>query len=284
MVDTAFMHFEPRLSSRAGIARGRLWRIVEGGLAAVLIVFAVTLGRTIVGGCLNAILSQTYPVDEVIVVDNASQDQSRALLSAQYPRVRVIALERNDGPAPARNVGLREARNRWVLLVDNDAVLAPDVLAKLVSAASQAPRAAICQPRSVLDSEPGRVHYDGGRFHYAGLFSLRNFYCPLELAEGRGTLEVDGAVSVALLTDRDVLLEWGGFDESFEEPSYFGDNDLCARARARGMKLVEVPVALRHLGNWTAKRERLDVREVSARNYQRYAARVRELAAAKAAV
>jgi GT2 family glycosyltransferase len=194
------------------------------------------------GACLDAILSQTHPVDELIVVDNASQDESRGLLRAQYPRARVIALERNDGPAPARNVGLRAARNRWVLLVDNDAVLAPDVLGKLIAAASQAPKAAICQPRSVLDAEPSTVHYDGGRFHYAGLFSLRNFYCPLELAEGRGTLAVDGAVSVALLTDRDVLLEWGGFDESFF--ILFEDLDLSLRLRLVGFEILSVEDAI----------------------------------------
>ena len=75
----------------------------------------------------------------------------------------------------------------------------------------------------------------------------------------------------------DDLRSLGGFDETFEEPAYFGDNDLCLRARRAGMRLVAAPVGLKHLGNVTSRS--MDVSGVSARNYDRYAARARELLA-----
>jgi GT2 family glycosyltransferase len=154
----------------------------------------------------------------------------------------VISMERNDGPCPARNAGMRAASNRWVLALDNDAVLLPDVLEKLVAAAASRAGVAIVQPRSVFASEPARVHYDGGAFHYAGLISLRNFYRPLVEAEGRGTLAVDCAVSVALLVDREVALEAGGYDERFF--ILFEDLDLSYRLRARGHVILSVEDAL----------------------------------------
>src|SRR5690606_3519176 len=138
-------------------------------------------------------------VGEVLVVDNASTDGSVAIVRERFPEVRVIALESNDGPCPARNAGMRAARNRWVLALDNDAVVRPDTLAKLAAAAATDARIAIAQPRSVFASEPSRVHYDGGAFHYAGLIALRNFYRPIAAAEGQGTVDVDCAVAVALL-------------------------------------------------------------------------------------
>jgi len=197
--------------------------------------------------CLDSIRAQTRAVDELIVVDNASRDASRALLAERYPAARVVALDSNEGPAPARNAGLRAARNRWVLLVDNDAVLGTDVLAKLAAAAAAARTAgteqvAIVQTRNVLYDEPERIHYDGGRFHYAGLFALRNFYRPLSEALGNGVEPVDGAVSVCLLVDRDVLLERGAFDERFF--ILFEDLDLSLRLRIAGFAILSVEDAL----------------------------------------
>jgi len=75
---------------------------------------------------------------------------------------------------------------------------------------------------------------------------------------------------------RDDLLELEGWDESFEEPSYYGDNDLCLRARLAGMTLRQAAVGLRHLGNGTAGPPDEHIRAVTARNYDRFAARVRE--------
>jgi GT2 family glycosyltransferase len=195
--------------------------------------------------CLGALRAQTRPPAELIVVDNASTDASEALVRERFPEARWIALQRNAGPAPARNRGLVEAAHRLVLLVDNDAVLAPDCLERLAAAWREG--VALVQPRSVFDADPARVHYDGGRFHYAGLYSLRNFGVPLERAEGRGVLEVDGAVSVVLLADRDVLLAAGGFDPRFF--ILFEDLDLSYRLRLEGRTILSVEEALvRHRG------------------------------------
>jgi GT2 family glycosyltransferase len=195
--------------------------------------------------CLEALRRQDHRPAELIVVDNASSDGSRELVRERFPEARLIELAENQGPAPARNRGLREAAHRLVLLVDNDAVLAPDCLERLCAAWREG--VALVQPRCVFDADPARVHYDGGWFHYAGLFSLRNFGVPLERAEGRGALEVDGAVSVVLLADRDPVLAAGGFD-----PRYFilfEDLDLSYRLRLEGLSVLAVEEALvRHRG------------------------------------
>lgn len=75
---------------------------------------------------------------------------------------------------------------------------------------------------------------------------------------------------------RDELLELGGWDESLEEPSYYGDNILSLRARAAGMTLREVRVGLRHKLNVSAN-DHPGVAAASAANRARYQATVREL-------
>jgi len=187
--------------------------------------------------CLRSILGQEG-VDEVLVVDDASRDGSVALVRERFPEVRVVALDRNGGPGRARNVGMRAARNRFVLAVDNDAVLRPGALARLRAALDERPGCVAAQPRSLVYDEPDRVHYDAGRFHYAGLLSLRNFHTPLAAAEGAGVVATDALIAIAPLVDREALFAVGGYDERL---FYLAEDfDLSLRLRLAGHEIVAV--------------------------------------------
>jgi GT2 family glycosyltransferase len=142
---------------------------------------------------------------------------------------------------------MRAARHRWVLAVDNDAVLAPDLLPKLRAALEERPDAMLAQPRSVRDDAPDVVHYDGGAFHYVGLLALRNFWAPLVTAEGAGVLETDALVAIAALLDKQRVLAVGGYDETF---FYLAEDfDLALRLRQAGERLLLVEDAIaRHKG------------------------------------
>lgn len=68
---------------------------------------------------LQSVVNQTVPIDEIIVVDDGSRDDTVAVIQRHFPQVRVISQE-NAGPAAARNHGIRESRNQWVALLDAD--------------------------------------------------------------------------------------------------------------------------------------------------------------------
>jgi GT2 family glycosyltransferase len=227
---------EARSSEGSSIARS------ARSLGPISVVVCNFDGERYLDDCLLAVAAMRGEVGEVIVVDNASTDRSLAILAERHPAVRVISMPENRGPCPARNAGMRAARHRWVLALDNDALVAPDTLEKLEAAALSRGDVALVQPRSVFAAEPARVHYDGGAFHYVGLIALRNFYRPIERAEGTGTVAVDCAVSVALLLDREVVLAAGGYDEEFF--ILFEDLDLSYRLRARGFTILSVEDAL----------------------------------------
>jgi len=186
--------------------------------------------------CIQALLELEGGVDEILVVDNASDDASVALVRERFPAVRVIELATNGGPCVARNAGMREARNRCVLAVDNDAVLLPDVLVKLRRAAASRPGVVAAQPRSVFYNERDRVHYDAARFHYVGLLSLRNYYVPLAAAEGSGVVPTDGLIAITVLLDRRAVLDAGGYDEDYF--ILFEDYDLALRLRIAGHRIL----------------------------------------------
>ena len=191
--------------------------------------------------CLRSVVDQEG-IDEVIVVDDASTDRSVALAREAFPNVTFIEFDRNGGPCVARNAGMRAARNRWVLAVDNDAVLTEGVVPKLKAALEDRADASIAQVRSVIHDEPDRVHYDGGAFHYVGLLSLRNFYRPLAEAEGEGVIDADALIGICALMDRDVVLSAGGYDEEF---FYLAeDYELAYRLRVFGHRLLSVEDAI----------------------------------------
>ena len=201
-------------------------------------------GEHYLRACLSALFASELALDEVIVVDNGSTDGSVALVRAEFPAARLLIRPDNGGPCVARNAGMRAARNRWVLAVDNDAMVQPDMLGKLVAAVGTRDDVVAVQPRSVYADETARIHYNGGSFHYVGLYSLRNFAAPLVEAEGSGVVDVDGLIAICILFDREAFEEVGGYDEDFF--ILFEDLDLSMRLRIAGHSLVSVEDALVH--------------------------------------
>jgi GT2 family glycosyltransferase len=192
--------------------------------------------------CLRALRRiEGVEIDDVIVVDNASTDDTCAIVEREFPEVRLIRLSENRGPCPARNVGLREAKNRLVFQVDSDVIVAPDCVAKLLTEMTATPDVAVASPRAVDAANRDVVHYDGGSFHYAGVMALRHFFKPR--AECRAVTEdVDAFISLAAVVDRDALLRVGGYDETFF--ILFEDHDLSYRLRIAGYRIRSVFDAL----------------------------------------
>jgi GT2 family glycosyltransferase len=199
-------------------------------------------GETYLDACLDSLVALGDQLDEIIVVDNGSTDRSLEIVRERFPMVRLLMLANNGGPCVARNAGMRAARNRFVLAVDNDAVLLDTTLSQLKEALEAAPDAIAAQPRSVYADDPGRVHYNGGAFHYVGLYSLRNFGVPIAEAVGQGVLEVDGLIAICILFDKLAYLSVGGYDEDFF--ILFEDFDLSMRLRIAGFSLLAVEDAL----------------------------------------
>jgi len=89
---------------------------------------------------LQSALAQTMPDMEILVVDDASSDDTAdrvAALAASDPRIRLIRQERNGGPACARNQALLSAQGRWIAVLDADDSWAPTRLRQLLDASAE---------------------------------------------------------------------------------------------------------------------------------------------------
>ncbi len=183
-------------------------------------------------------------LDGVIVVDNASGDDSLERLRESFPDIELVAVEENRGYTGGNNIGIRQAVTRgarFVLVVNND-VEAVDrrfagVLADRLAAD---PRAGIAGP---LVRYPDGTQQDTvERFPSLGL-AIR-----LALARRAGRrrrppsteLEVDAVNGACLLLKRELLDDVGGFDEGYF--MYGEEADLAWRARRKGWTSIFVPV------------------------------------------
>lgn len=96
---------------------------------------------------LNALLSQSLAPLEVLVVDDASTDESCSVvekIAATHPSIRLIRLEKNEGPAAAMNRGLKEARGDFVALSASDDIVLPGFFEKAATLLSRNPEMALC--------------------------------------------------------------------------------------------------------------------------------------------
>lgn len=218
-----------------------------GPISAVVINYN---GEAYLEACIRSLQSQTVPPDEIVVVENASTDSSLSILNSDFRDVILLRMKSNVGACIARNVGMRAAKYRFVLLVDNDVVLEPNVLERLQSEMCARPDAVMAQPRSVYKDDPSRIHYDGGDIHYAGLISLHNFGADRASAGSPDVEEIDVAISLCLLADKKEIIEAGGFDEVFF--ILFEDLDLSHRLRIAGHKILKVNDAVAHHDAGTA--------------------------------
>ena len=212
---------------------------VLGPISAVVINYQ---GEAYLEACIRSIKAQSLPVAEIVVVENASTDGSLNVLNSNFRGLEILRMKTNVGACTARNVGMRAAKYRWVLLVDNDVVLAPDVLRKLTDAVEARPGAVMAQPRSVFKDDPTRIHYDGGDLHYAGLISLHNFGAELASVDSPPVEDIDVAISLCLLVDKKEIIHAGGFDESYF--ILFEDLDLSHRLRMAGHTILKVNSAI----------------------------------------
>jgi GT2 family glycosyltransferase len=218
--------------------------------------------------CLASLERMTYPDTGVVVVDNASDDGSVEMVQAQFPAVHLIANDCNLGFAGGNNVGLRHALGQGaecVFMLNNDTVIAPDMLARLVNVMLAQPSLGIVGPKILYHGTEDRVWYLGHR---------RSRWLPVphrvnlrlgERPRGPTWFEVDYVSGCGMLIRREVLEEVGLLDEGLF--MHYEDADYCRRAQEAGYRLACVPGArMWHKVSQSSRREAAAVRRAKARN------------------
>ncbi len=219
-------------------------------------------GRDLLRAALASLRSQTWRDFEVVVVDNGSRDGTDAMLRAEFPEVRVVPFPENRGFAVAVNAGVRAARGRYLMMLNNDAEAEPDWLEAMVRVLDTRPeigsvacKMLTAQDPQVLDSAGaamGLFAYDIGRGERDGpkFGTGREILCPCA-----------GAAAYR----RELFDAVGLFDEAFF--AWFEDVELGIRAQLAGFRCWYEPAArVRHHAHASAGQLNIPKAVFSVRN------------------
>lgn len=197
-------------------------------------------GRHLLESCLASVARYrpaTIPI-EVVVVDDASTDDTVAWLAATHPDARLIHLQHNGGFVAAANAGIAAARGAFLQLLNNDAEVT-DGWAEAGLAPFANPRTGSVAPLVLMRSDPSRVDSAGDRYAFFGWPSKRGHGEPAGRWLNRPAGPVFGASGSSAFYRRAALARSGLFDPAFG--SYYEDVDLAFRLRWAGYTCIHAP-------------------------------------------
>ena len=208
-------------------------------------------GRRHLGPCLAALAAQSLPRHrfEVVLVDNASTDDTRPFVAANHPWVRVVRLPENRGFSGGNNAGLPFARGRFLVLLNNDTIPDPHWLAEL--AAEMGPGGAVAS-KLVFAGQPTLLNSAGLQLLRDGRAVDRGFRHP-----DRGQFETPGPIFAGC--GAAAVIDTHNLDGPLFDPRYFvyfEDLDLAWRAGLAGRPTKYAPRSLvRHVHGGSAGEE-----------------------------
>lgn len=206
--------------------------------------------------CLNSLLKQTFKDFDVIVVDDASTDNSVKFVMDRYPMVSIIRLPDNKGFCTAVNEGIKNSSGEYIALLNNDTEVGPGWLDALYNSINARADVGFCASKILYFNNRNIIESAGIGFssELAG-FPIGAF---LNMDSYDQIREVFGACACAAIYRRKMLDEIGLFDESF---FMIGDDiDISFRAQLAGYRCLYVPNAIVYhhgsasLKSWSSKR------------------------------
>lgn len=194
--------------------------------------------------CLETVAAQQYPDCALVLVDNGSEQSFQEILAHEYPQVKVLTNSRNLGFAGGYNTGLSYGLSQGYelfFLLNNDTLLAPDCLRRLVEGIDSEPDIGLVTAKIYYASDRRRI-WTVGNLLRPWLLEVRNGG-EKEVDQGQWdqVRPIDFAPFCGVLLKRNLLERVGLLDEDYF--LYYEDMDYCRRARQAGFELRLVPSA-----------------------------------------
>lgn len=185
--------------------------------------------QKLLANLLESLKQVTLPHD-IIIVDNASSDNSTTYIKTNFPEITLIENKTNTGFAHAVNQAIKIATTDYVLLLNNDTIVTESAFKNMFDLISTDSSIFSVTSKMIQKHNPNLIDDTGDEYSIMGWTKKRGFNH--SVSEFTQSGEVFGACAGAALYRRLVFLEIGYFDENFE--SYVEDVDISIRARLYG--------------------------------------------------
>jgi len=207
-------------------------------------------GSDLLDACLTSIKEQTYTSYEVVVVDNGSNDNSLDIAKRHGDQITIISLSHNLGFGRAVNRGILSNDSELVFVLNNDTVLSPNCLTRIIEAVDAHCTYGFFAPKICEYDEPDRIYAAGLMLSNRGYGNRSQRFLFQSVLD---PLEVFGACGAGAVYRRRVLEQVGLFNEDYI--FLYEDLELSYRHQLKGHRCLYIPSAvLFHRGSVTLHR------------------------------
>jgi len=189
-------------------------------------------GKEFLGECLESLYDQSFADFEIIVVDNNSNDGSVDFIRQNFSEVKLVVNNKNVGFAKGNNIGVTQAKNDLIVLLNNDTVVDKDWLKELVNAVNDQ-NVAIAMSKIYTEGIPSKYYESNGTLNLLGYNIMNVFDNPTMIFYASGCSLMFKKDMLGLPFDNDYFI-------------YSEDVYLSWRARLNGLKVVHVPRSIVH--------------------------------------
>lgn len=206
----------------------------------ISVVVLVWNGARFLDACLNALLKQDLDA-EIIVVDNASTDDSVSIIQKFAPRICLMRNDQNLGYAAGNNIGIRATTGDIVVLLNQDTVVKPGWLRAIADTFDDSTIGIVgCK---ALYPDGRGIQHAGGVVQPGDAWTRHIGWGEQDLGQYDTLADVDYVTGAAFGIRRQVVERLGGLDEDFY-PAFYEEVDYCFRARRAGFRVVYQPRAV----------------------------------------
>ena len=207
-------------------------------------------GKNFLNECLESVLNSNYHNFEVLLIDNASTDDSIKIAKEKFgksPYLRILRNFDNLGFAAGNNVGVKYGQGEYVVFLNNDTIVEPHWLVELVSVMETDAKIGAAQSKLLSLADKRFIDSAGDFIDYYGFPIRRGSWGEEDKGQYDLIEEIFSARGAAAIVRSKILTEIGAFDADFY--LNYEDIDLCWRIRLNGYKIVFVPKSrVYHMG------------------------------------
>lgn len=213
---------------------------MDKSLPLVSVIIVNYNGRNFVSNCIESILKNNYNNYEIIVVDNASSDNTVSFIKRKFSNqsklIKTLVLKKNFGPAKARNEGVNIANGKYIGFLDNDTEVDPNWIIEAIKEFEKDKKFGIIQCKLLLLKDPNRIDYAGEYIGQTGFLVHRAGFHEIDVGQYNQNVEILAAKSAGMFIRKEAFEKIGGFDDDYF--IFVEETDLGWRSWLMGYKSI----------------------------------------------